>query len=157
MNSLRTLVCKWAAGAGNFDSAIAHLLALEEEVSRVLRVIIVNVTHSLFGLGSCDHILFVEFSTQIEVRGEMSEAVAQNLFASVDTFPDEKQHIDHCLRPWGEIVIAVDEDVLQRLKLLLGSFLHAKGDFIVDVVAEVIERSDGLDDFVSVVDGIFHD
>lgn len=157
MDGLRTFVRKWSAGADNLNSAIAHLLALEEEVSRLLCVIIVNVTHSLFGLGSCNHILFVEFSAQIEISGKMSESVAQNLLPRVNAFPDEKKHIDHYLRPWSKIVIAIDKDVLKRLKLLPRSFLHAKGDFVIDVIAKIIESSDGLDYFISVVDCIFHD
>lgn len=101
--------------------------------------------------------MLVELGTEVIIGREVPEVIAVYLLPRVDALPDDQHHIDHVLRPWCKIVIAVDEDILEGLELPACPFLHAEGDLIVNVIVQVIEIADCLVDLISEEDCALED
>jgi hypothetical protein len=89
-------------------------------------------------------VVLVKLSTEIIIGCEVPKVIAVNLLPRINTLPDDQRHIDHMLRPWCVIMIAVDEDILEGLKLPACPFLHAESDLIVYIIVQVIEIADCL-------------
>lgn len=101
--------------------------------------------------------MLVELGTEVIVSSEVSEVIAVDLLPRIDALPDDQHHVEHMFRPWGIIMIAVDEDILQGLELPACSFLHAEGHLIVYVIVQVIEITHGLVDLIPEEDGPLED
>ena len=79
----------------------------------------------------------------------MCEIITVNFLATFDTFAYDEHDVDHEVRPRGETVVAVNEDILQGLELPLCSLLHPECYFVVDVVIEVIVGTNSFVDLIA--------
>ncbi len=85
--------------------------------------------------------MLIELSTQIIIDRKVSEVITVYFLTRIDALSDNEHNIDHVFRPGCIIVIAIDEDILKRVKLPTSTLLHAKSDLIVDVVVQVIKTT----------------
>jgi len=108
VNCLRTLVCEGATASNYFNPTIAYLFSFKKQISRVLAVVIVNITEILLGAGCCNNAVLIEFGREIVVCCEVSKPITEDLFAAVDAAANDMQDISHLFRPRCKVKITVN-------------------------------------------------
>jgi hypothetical protein len=107
---MRTLIRKGSMPAHQLYPAIADLLALEGEITRLLVILVIGLPAFAFTLGA-DGVVFVEFGGEVELGCEMRVPGAEEFLSAFYAFADEQQDIRHLVGPGRKTAVAVDEDV----------------------------------------------
>ena len=101
--------------------------------------------------------VLVKLGGEAEVGCEVAKAMAEDFLSLGDGFPDEEEDVGGVLAPGGKGGVAIDDEVLEGVEAPPVPFLGPEGEFVEDVVRELVILPDGLGNLLSEVDGLLEE